>query len=73
MAKQKLRAQVQYQKLEDGREGFAINIYSNGEWGLNSWYPLVAREGGDGEKAFIHCDFVQKLAEMKGMGYEIDL
>lgn len=73
MAKtKKMRAQLRYHKKEDGREGYAVNILSDGEWGLDSWYPLVERNF-NGEADYVHWSILRKLADMQEMGYEIDL
>lgn len=70
----KMRAQLRYHKQEDGREGYAINILSDGEWGLDSWYPLVERkEHGNGEADYVHWGILCRLAELQELGYEIDL
>ena len=73
MKKYTLRAQLRYHKQDDGREGYAINIFSDGEWGLDSWFPLVAREGGDGETDFVHWSILNKLSQLQNLGYDIDL
>lgn len=74
MAKAKMKAQLRYHKQEDGREGYAINIYTDGEWGLDTWYPLVERKDrNDGEPDYVHWSILRKLAELQAWGYEIDL
>lgn len=79
MAKQKMKAQLRYLKQEDGREGYAINILgTDGKWGLDSWFPLVAKIGADavgkeGETDYVHWTILRKLAHLQNTGYEIDL
>lgn len=72
MAKKKMRARLRWE-MNGEREGYAIRILDNGEWGLESWWPLVAKEGGDGETNFIHWKLLAKLNEMQTYGYDIDL
>ena len=73
MAKQKMKAQLRYHKNEEGCEGYAINIYSNGEWGLDKWFPLVARADGDGQPDYVHWALLNELSHLQQLGYEIDL
>lgn len=73
MAKAK-KAQLRYHKKENGQEGYAINILSDGEWVLETWYPLVERkEHGDGETDYVHWGILLKLSNLQQLGYEIDL
>lgn len=75
MAKRKLYARLRYHKHEDGREGYAIEIRSNSndDWGLDTWYPLVPKDGGNGETDFIHWSILSKLGDLQRLGYVIDL
>lgn len=72
MAKSKLKAKVRYLKQPDGREGYAVYIWSDGEWCMDTFFHLLDRNGS-GEKDFLHYGFVAKLAHMQDLGYEIDL
>ena len=75
MAKKKLYARLRYCKRQDGRVGYSIEVRSssNGEWGLDTWFPLVAADGWDGETDYIHWTILRKLSELQHLGYEIDL
>lgn len=74
MAKTKMKAQIRYHKREDGREGYAINILGHdGEWGMDSWFPLVEIDKVRSEADFVHWSILKKLADLQYMGYEIDL
>ena len=80
MAKaRKMRAQLRYRKREDGREGYAINILGHdGEWAMDSWFPLVAKIGADAvgaenETDYVHWTLLMKLAHLQNTGYKIDL
>ena len=73
MKKATMKAQLRYSKKEDGREGYAVNIQSDGEWTMDSWFPLVARENGDGEADFVHWFLLNKLRHLQELGYDIDL
>ena len=70
----KKKAQLRYHKKEDGREGYAINILVDGEWGLDTWFPLVERKDyGNGESDYVHWRILHKLSELQNLGYDIDL
>ncbi len=74
MAKRKLYARLRYCKKEDGREGYSIEVRSgNGEWGLDTWFPLFARDGGNGQTDYVHWSILSKLNNLQQLGYEIDL
>lgn len=79
MAKsRKMKAQLRFHKMEDGREGYAINILTDNGWGMDSWFPLVAKIGADkvgaeNETDYVHWTILRKLAYMQDLGYEIDL
>ena len=75
MAKaRKMKAQLRYHKQEDGREGYAINIFVDGDWITDTWFPLVERkEHGNGETDYVHWGILRKLSELQNLGYDIDL
>ena len=75
MAKaRKMKAQLRYHKQEDGREGYAINIFVDGDWITGTWFPLVERkEHGNGETDYVHWGILRKLSELQNLGYDIDL
>lgn len=81
MAKSKnMKAQLRFHKKEDGREGYAINVFSeaDGEWHMDSWFPLVAKVGADAvgaenETDYVHWTILRKLAYLQDAGYDIDL
>lgn len=68
---EKKRAWVKYME-QDGREGFAIMVNVNGDWGLDSWFPCVAKEGGNGDTDYIHWTFLRKLEHIQNLGYSIE-
>lgn len=75
----KMKAKLRYLKKEDGKEGYAIYILCHdGQWGIDSWFPLVAKVGADAigkedETDYIHWAILRKLATLQNTGYEIDL
>lgn len=76
MARAKKLAQVRFQKNNADREGYAIEILSDGEWGLESWFPCVAKVGADAigmesQTDYIHWTFLLKLQQLQNLGYEI--
>lgn len=75
MAKaRKMEAQLRWHKKDDGREGYAINILSDGEWCMDSWLPLVeSKDHSNGETDYVHWSILHKLSQLQDHGYEIDL
>lgn len=69
-----LKAKIQYEADHNGKEGYAIKVNgADGEWGLDSFYPLVRREGAnpDEERNFIHFGIVNKIAQLLDLGYSV--
>ena len=67
----KMKARVRY-VVQDGREGYAIESKVDGEWGLDSWFPLVKKEGV-AETDFVHWTLLHRLSEVQKMGYDIQI
>lgn len=72
MKKATMKAQLRYSRKEAGREGYTLNIQSDGEWTMDSFFPLFARENGDGEADFVHWSLLRKLHDLQELGYDID-
>lgn len=72
MKKVTLKASVSYVN-EDGREGYAIKIFSEGEWNLDAFFPLVHRAcaSKEEEKNFVHFGIINKISELNALGYKI--
>ena len=68
-----MKARIKYEENFNGKEGYAVEIFSEGEWGLDTFYPLVKREGASetSEKNFIHFAVLNKLAKLNELGYKI--
>lgn len=70
-------ARVKYYDDYKGKEGYAIEICTrqSDDWGLDSFYPLVRREGASDEdgKNFIHFSIINKLAQLQELGYNISI
>lgn len=64
------KARVRY--VNDDNEGYAIEILSDGEWGLDTFYPLTKRidAGADEEKNFVHFSIINKISELYKLGYK---
>lgn len=58
----KRKARVRYTEM-GGREGYAVEIYSEGEWGLDIFYPIIASQ--------IHWTIISKLSQLKDCGYDV--
>lgn len=68
-----MKARIKYCPNYHGKEGYTVEIFTEGEWGLDSFYPLVRREGaGDEEdRNFLHFGIVNKIAQLSVLGYTI--
>jgi hypothetical protein len=68
-----MKAQIKYCADYNGKEGYAVSIFTDGEWGLESFFPLVKREGAkeDEERNFVHFGIVNKIAGLQNLGYTI--
>ena len=71
MKEEKL-ARISYINNEE-REGYLVEILSDNEWGLNSFYPLVRRENAreEEEKDFVHFGILNKINELQRLNYKI--
>lgn len=58
----KRKARVRYTEM-GGREGYAVEIYSEGEWSLDTFYPIIDN--------FIHSGIINKMSYLKDFGYDI--
>lgn len=64
---------------DEQREGYNVEIlvkenkYDFDEWGLDSFFPMVKRDGADAdeEKNFIHFSLINKIAMLQRQGYTI--
>ena len=60
----KRKARVRYtNKCEFGQDGYAVEIYSDGEWGLDTFFPITNSQ--------IHAGIINKLSMLKDCGYEV--
>ena len=59
---QKRKARVRYTKL-CGREGYIVEIYSNGVWCTDTFYPIINLQ--------INCTIISKLSHLKDCGYNV--
>ena len=68
-----MRAVVKYYSDYNGREGYAVEIFSEGEYGLDTFFPLVRRENcdEDEERNFVHFGLINKIGQLNRMGYNI--
>ncbi len=58
----KRKARVRYTEM-GGREGYAIEIYSEGEWGLDTFYPIINSQ--------INFSIINKLSQLKDCEYDV--
>ena len=72
-----LEAKITFHQDFNGKEGYTIDIRSNSteNWGLNSFYPLVKREGAtiEEEQNFVHFSIINRINELIQLGYKITL
>ena len=66
-------ARVKYETATDnGKEGYAVEILTDEGWGLDTYYPLVKREGEERDVCnFVHFSLINKLSELNSLGYEV--
>ena len=69
----KMKARVKYYTDYNGKEGYAVEIRTDEGWGLDTFYPLVRREGAneEEEKNFVHFGIINKIAELEILGYSV--
>ena len=67
------KARIKYCKDFNGQEGYAVEVFTDGEWGLDSFYPLVKRDGADDneENNFVHYSLINKIRELYDWGYAV--
>lgn len=72
-----MKARVRYCIDYNGQEGYAVEIRPDGvafdDYGLESFFPLVRREGADAEeeKNFVHFGLINKISALRDMGYTV--
>ena len=71
MKEEKL-ARISYINNEE-REGYLVEILSDNEWGLNSFYPLTRRENAreEEEKDFVHFGMLSTINELQKLNFRI--
>ena len=71
--KMKKFASINYHKDYNGREGYTVEIMdSKGEWGLDSFFPLVEMKSEIPQtKNFIHFSILKKISELQQLGYTV--
>ena len=69
--KKERKARVIYR--DGDKEGYAVEILTEDGWGLDTFFPLVRREGAneDEEKNFVHFRILNKLRELKDLSYTV--
>lgn len=64
-------ARVIYNEEHDS---FDVEILSNGDWGLESRYPCVCKDGQAILGAnYIHFSILRKIADLQWMGYQVEV
>jgi hypothetical protein len=68
-----MKARIKYTTDFNGKEGYLIETDVGDGWDVESFFPLVRREGatGDDEKNFVHFGILNKIAMLKKWGYSI--
>ena len=71
MKEEKL-ARISYINNEE-REGYLVEILSDNEWGLNSFYPLTRRKNAreEEEKDFVHFGILSTINELQKLNFRI--
>ncbi len=67
------KARIRYYEDFNGQEGYAVEIFTDSEWGLDSFYPLVKRDGADKHEKnnFVHYTLINKIRELYDYGYKV--
>jgi hypothetical protein len=77
MKKARLKYYESYKTGGTEREGVAVEIMTDSDgWGLDCFFPLVAKigadkVGADGEADYIHWRILRKIGELLALGYTI--
>ena len=75
MKKARLRYYEKYKVGSEEREGVAVEIMTDSDgWGLDCFFPLVAKVGADvngGDADYIHWRILRKINELIQCGYKI--
>ena len=72
-----MKARVKYYKDYNGQEGYAVEICTErvafDDWGLDSFFPLVHRDGADDEEErnFVHFGLIVKISHLRDSGYTV--
>lgn len=65
-------ARIKYHEDYNGfGEGFAVEIISEEEWELDTFFPLVTGNGETGEKNYVRFNILNKIKELLSLGYKI--
>lgn len=74
--KQKLIARLKYYDEYDEhcKDGYALELYEDGRWGLSSFFPFVrsTAQADMGEPEFIHFTALTKIERCLALGYEVE-
>ena len=72
-----MEARVKYYTDYNGQEGYAVEICTErvafDDWGLDSFFPLVRREGAEveEERNFVHFTMIHKIFQLRELGYTV--
>lgn len=72
-----MKARVRYCKDYNGQEGYAVEICTErqtfDDWDLESFFPLVRREGADQDedRNFVHFGLISKISQLNDLGYTV--
>lgn len=69
-------ARIKYESGSDvWGEGYRVEILTDDGWGLDTFYPLVRREGADEneEKNFVNFGILTKIEELRMLGYKFSV
>ena len=64
------KARIRYCEDFNGKEGYAVETFTDGEWGLDTFYPLVKRDDHE-ENNFMHYSLINKIRELYDWGYKV--
>lgn len=70
-----MKARIEYCPSYNDKEGYIVEIYVNGEWSFDSFFPLVRREKATTSENcdFVHYSILNKIRDLQELGYTISI
>lgn len=76
MAKNNLKARIKYYEEYNNfcKDGYALEIFTDGEWSLSTFYPCKRSEGQteNCEAEFVHYTLLNEIKRCLELGYKVE-